>query len=125
MSRTRSRNLARSARASLRMDKERYVRGITEEVEGHFRANNLSPAYRALKKLCSKSTSQVSSVWTTDGRLVSDADEYRARWAEYFEQLNMADSPTRRLPTAGAQVVAADPQISEDTPSATEVRMAS
>ena len=89
------RNLTRSTRASLRRDKERYVRGIAEEVEGHFRANDLSPAYRALKKLRSKSTSQVSSVYTADGRcLVSDPDEYRACWAKYFEQLYMADPPT-------------------------------
>ncbi len=78
----RHRNLTRSARASLRMDKERYVWGIAEEVEGHFRANDLSPAYRALKKLRSNSTSQVSSVRTADGRMVSDADEHRARWAK-------------------------------------------
>ncbi len=97
---------------------------LIEEVEGHFRANDLSPAYRALKKLRSKSTSQVSSVRTADGRLVSDADEYRARWAEYFGQLYMADPPSRPLPTADAQVVAADPWISEDTPSIAEVRMA-
>ncbi len=98
----RHRNLTRSARASLRMDKERYVRGIAEEIEGHFRANDLSPAYRALKKLRSKSSSQVNSVRTADGRLVSDTDEYRARWAKYIEQLYMADQPSRRLPTAGA-----------------------
>ncbi len=99
------------------MDKERCVRGIAEEVEGHFSANDLSPAYRALKKPHSKSTSQVSSVRPADGRLVSDTDEYRAHWAEFFEQLYMADRPSRRLPTTGVQVVAANPRISEDTPS--------
>ncbi len=31
----RHRNLTRSARASLKTDKERYVRGIAEEVESH------------------------------------------------------------------------------------------
>ena len=119
------RNLTRSTRASLRRDKERYVRGIAEEVEGHFRANDLSPAYRALKKLRSKSTSQVSSVYAADGRrLVSDPDEYRARWAEYFEQLYMADPPTQQLPVAVALPPVPIPQINEDAPSIAEVRMA-
>ena len=118
------RNLTRSAKALLRRDKERYVRGIAEQVEGHFRANDLSPAYRALKKLRSKSSPQVSSVRTADGRLVSDANEFRARWAEYFEQLYVADPPVRRLPLADVQPVVANPPIDEATPSIAEVRMA-
>ena len=118
------RNLTRSTRASLRRDKERYVRDIAEQVEGHFSANDLSPAYRALKKLRSKSTTQVSSVRTADGRLVSDADEVRARWAEYFEGLYRADPPTRQLPTDDVQIAVPDPPIDEAPPSLAEVRMA-
>ena len=44
------RNLTHSARALPSRDKERYVRGVAEEVKSHFRANDLSPAYRAIKK---------------------------------------------------------------------------
>ena len=46
------RALSRRTRTLLRRDKERYVRGLAER---HLNANDLRPAYRALKKLRSKS----------------------------------------------------------------------
>ena len=39
------RTLSRRARASLRRDKERYVRGIVEEVEGNLAIGDLEPSY--------------------------------------------------------------------------------
>ena len=50
------RALSRRTRTLLERDKERYVRGLAEDVECHLNANDLRPAYRVLKKLCSKST---------------------------------------------------------------------
>ena len=116
------RTLTRRARAHLREDKESYVRGIAEEVEDNFNANFLRPAYRALNMLRSKSAPQVSSIRSADGRLVSDAEEYRARWAEYFEQLYRVDPPSGQLPLAGEQMAAADPPIDVTAPSLAEVR---
>ena len=80
---------------------ERYVRGLAEDVECHLNANDLRPAYRALKKVHSKSTSQVSAIRTADGCLVSDADKQMARWAGYFEQLFTVDPPSGQIRTAG------------------------
>ena len=116
------RTRTRRARASLREDEESYVGGIAEEVEDNFNANFLRPAYRALKMLRSKSAPQVSSIRAADGHLVSNAEEYRARWAEYFEQLYRADPPSGQLPLAGEQMVAADPPIDVTAPSLAEVR---
>ena len=45
------RALSRRTRTLMRRDKERYVRGLNEDVECHLNANYLRPAYRALKKL--------------------------------------------------------------------------
>ncbi|MFV0264558.1 MAG: hypothetical protein ACK5JN_19375 [Kluyvera sp.] len=118
------RALSRRTRALLRRDKERYVRSLAEDVEGHFNDNDLRPAYRALKKLRSKSPSRVSAIRTADGCLVLDMDGQRARWAEYFEQLYRADPPSRQLPTAGLQMVDADPPIDEAAPSFDEGREA-
>ena len=56
------RALSRRTSTLLKRDKERYVRGLAEDVESHLRANDLRPAYRALKKLHSKSTSQMSAI---------------------------------------------------------------
>ena len=118
------RTLARRTRALLRRDKERYVKGIAEEVEGCFHMNNLQPAYRALKKLRSRSTPQTCTVRRADGRIVSDADEVRARWAEYFGQLYMVEPPSRQLSVAGVQMMTADPPVNEAPPSLAEVREA-
>ena len=60
--------------ALLRRGKESYVMGLSEDVECNLNAHDLRPAYRALKKLRSKSTFQVSAIRTADGCLVSDAD---------------------------------------------------
>ncbi|KAG0721028.1 hypothetical protein GWK47_047281 [Chionoecetes opilio] len=48
------RALSRRTRTLLGRDKDRYVRSLAEDVEGHLNANDLRPAYRALKKLRSK-----------------------------------------------------------------------
>ena len=56
------RALSRRTRTLLKRDKERYVRGLAEDVDCHLNANYPRPAYRALKKLRSKSTSQVSVI---------------------------------------------------------------
>ncbi|KAG0718622.1 Importin subunit alpha-1 [Chionoecetes opilio] len=103
---------------------ERYVRSLAEDVEGHLNVNDLRPAYRALKKLRSKSPSRASAIRTADGCLVSDMDGQMACWAEYFGQLFTVDPPTEQLHTTGLQAVDADPPIDETTPSLDEVREA-
>ncbi|KAG0725162.1 DNA replication licensing factor MCM4 [Chionoecetes opilio] len=118
------RALSRRTRTLLRRDKERYVRSLAEDVEGHLNANDLRPAYRALKKLRSKSPSRASAIRTADGRLVSDMDGQMARWAEYFGQLFTVDPPTEQLHTTGLQALDADPPIDETAPSLDEVREA-
>ena len=118
------RTLSRRTRALLRRDTERRVRELAEDVEGCFNANNLQPAYRALKKLRSKSTTQMGTIRTANGQIVSETDEVRSRWAEYFEQLYMAEPPSRQLSLAGVQMAAADPPVDETPPSLAEVRKA-
>ncbi|KAG0729261.1 Retrovirus-related Pol polyprotein from type-2 retrotransposable element R2DM [Chionoecetes opilio] len=118
------RALSRRTRTLLGRDKERYVRSLAEDVEGHLNANDLRPAYRALKKLRSKSPSRASAIRTADGRLVSDMDGQMARWAEYLGQLFTVDPPTEQLHTTGLQAVDADPPIDETAPSLDEVREA-
>ncbi|KAG0718623.1 Transient receptor potential channel pyrexia [Chionoecetes opilio] len=113
------RALSRRTRTLLGRDKKRYIRSLAEDVEGHLNAaNDLRPAYRALKKLRSKFSSR------HHGRLVSDMDGQMVRWAEYFEQLFTVDPPTEQLHTTGLQAVDADTPIDETAPSLDEVREA-
>ncbi len=79
------RTLSRRTRALLRRDKEWYVRALATDVEGFFNVNNLQPAYQAQKKLLTKPATQASINRTTDGRIESDKEDIRSRWAEYYE----------------------------------------
>lgn len=78
----------------LKRDKERCARGLNEAFEGCLHGNNLRVAIRALEKLHFKFTSQTSTMWKTDEQIVYVADEYRARWAEYFKHLCISDPQT-------------------------------
>ena len=111
------RTLSRKTRILLRRDKERYVRGLAEDVECHLNANALSPAYRPLKKLRSMSTSQVSAIRRAHGCLISDTHGKIARWADYFKQLFTVYPPSRHLRTV-------DPPIDETAPSIDDVKEA-
>ena len=108
----------------LRRDKESYVRSLAEDVEDHLIAKDLKPAHLALKKLRSKSTSQVSAIRTADGCLISDVDGQMAHWAEYFEQLFKVNPPSGQLQITWLQVVDADLPINEAAPSIDEVKEA-
>ena len=68
------RALSRRTRIFLRRNNDRYLSDVAEDIECHLNATDLRPAYRALKKLPSKFTFQVSAIRTEDGCLVSDAD---------------------------------------------------
>ncbi|KAG0721629.1 hypothetical protein GWK47_046104 [Chionoecetes opilio] len=114
------RALSPRTRTLLGRDKERYVRSLSEDVEGHLNVNDLRPAYRALKKLRSKSSSRASAIRAADGRLVSDMDGQMARWAEYFGQLFTVDPPIEQLHTTGLRAEDADPPIDETAPSLDE-----
>lgn len=102
------RALAFRTRARRTRDKERYVRGLAKMFEGDLKVNDLSPAYEALKKLCSKSTSRVSSIRAVDGGLISDMADQQAHWTEYFEQLYMAKPPNGQFQFVLLQTMVTD-----------------
>lgn len=104
--------------------KERYTMGFAEEAEGNLNANNLRLAYRVPKKLCSTSTPRVSSVRSVDGHVVSSMAEQQVRWANYFEQLCVANHPTRQLQTARIQTQGTNLLIDLAATSLGEVREA-
>ena len=68
---TTSTGLSRRTRTLLRRDKERYVRGLTEDFEFYLNANYLRSAYQALKKLCSKSTSVYFGLLLSEQQMIA------------------------------------------------------
>lgn len=65
-------------RALLGRHKTRYVRSLTEDLEGLFNANYHQSAYLAPKKLHSKPASCVSAAHAIDSCIMSDKDRQRA-----------------------------------------------
>lgn len=74
-------------RTILKRDKERYVRGLTNDVKGCLNTNALRPAFQALMKLHSKFPSSMSTIQSHDGKIESHANRYWNHWAKYFMQL--------------------------------------
>lgn len=54
--------------------------------------------------------------------MMSNADEDRSRWAEYFGQLYMAENTSRRQSLAGGEKTTTDPPVAATPPSLDEVR---
>ena len=67
--------LSHRTRALMRRDKERYVRGLSEDVKCHLILMTSDPPYQALKKLGSKFTSEVSAIGTADDCFVSNVSD--------------------------------------------------
>ena len=109
------RALSRRTRTFLRRNKERYVRGLAEDAERHLNANDLRPAYQALKKLRSKSTCQLSAL--SEQQMVAFYRTPMGRWPVELSTLNSG-----QLQTAGLQTLDADPPIDETAPSIGNVK---
>lgn len=72
----------------LKRDKQKNVRGLAENVDGHINANDLRPNYRALKKPRFEPYFQLAAIQTADDCLISGIDGQTARWAEEFCMMN-------------------------------------
>lgn len=106
----------------MRRDKERYGRGLAETVDIYFKANDLRPELRALKKLCSNFISQQSTIQKVDGHTVSDVDVYRVCRAECIGNLYTAVPLNGQLPLATLPMAAGDLPRVEILLSLNEVR---
>ncbi len=54
--------------------------------------------------------------------MASDADNVLSLWAEYFGQLHMSETPSRRLSLAGVEISAPNPPVDETLLSLAELR---
>lgn len=114
--------LRSTAARALRADKETFFRGICEQVTHHLWSSDPRPAYRGIKALhTSKSVPQRVAVRAGDGTVLTDDTAVVAHWAGYFEQLVKADPPARMLDITGSTVLEADPPVSCEPPSLTEI----
>ncbi|XP_069969587.1 uncharacterized protein [Penaeus vannamei] len=114
------RSLVRRAQTLLRSDKEQFIRNIAEEVDGYFLANDLRPTYQALRKLNSNPSSRMIAIRSVDGQIISDHVGVRERWAEYFEQLYLANPTAVSLDVSVVAIPVPDPPIIEDSLTLTE-----
>ncbi|KAG2461690.1 IF44L protein, partial [Polypterus senegalus] len=107
---------------ALRADKEAFVRGIHEQVTHHLWSSDPRSAYIGIKALrTSESVPLRVTVRAADGMLLTDDAAVVTHWAGYFEQLSKADPPARTLDISGSMILEADPPISCEPPSLTEI----
>lgn len=59
-----------------------YFHFLAGDVEGYHKANNLRPAYRAMKKFRLRSSAQTCNIRKADGGIMSDADDFWSLWEE-------------------------------------------
>lgn len=77
------------SRTYLERDRESYVRGFFEDIDGSRNVNDFRPAFRALKHY-SKST-PLSGTIRKAGVQISKPEGYRASWPDLLEQLYWAN----------------------------------
>lgn len=118
------RALSCKTRALVRRDEESCVR-FTKEINDPLNADDLQSVYHAPKRPHFKPVTQVSAVHKAEGCFISDMDEQRAWWAEYFGELYLGYLPSKHPQTGDLWVVDIDPPIHETPPSPKKVRSCS
>ena len=119
------RKLRRDTVRAVRVDKERFVRGICEQVEHHLWSSDARPAYRGIQALRSvQPHPRCMSVRADTGEILFEEEQVRARWAGYFEQLYKADPPAYQVEISEDPRVSDAPSVDTGLPSLGETRKA-
>ena len=101
------------------------MRGICEQVEHHLWSSDARPAYRGIQALRSvPSHPRCMSVKADTGEVLSEEDQVRARWADYFERLYKADPPVHQIDISDDSQVSDAPPVNTSLPSLLETRKA-
>ena len=101
------------------------MKGICEQVEHHLWSTDALLAYRGIQALRSvQSHPRCMSVKADTGEVLSEEDQVRARWADYFEQLYKADPPVHQTDIWDDPQVLDAPSVNTSVPSLLETRKA-
>jgi len=79
--------LCRQVKENARQDRESYIGQLCESIENCQKQNKSREVYEGVRKLTGKHVSKVSAVKDKQGKMLTDGQEVRGRWKEYFEEL--------------------------------------
>ncbi|VDP07016.1 unnamed protein product [Schistosoma mattheei] len=106
---------------SIRADKKKYVEELTTMVEKAAREGNMKQLYDTTKKLAGKCSKPERPVKDKEGRSITEIQQQRNRWVEYFEEL--LNRPASMNPP-DIEAAHTDLPISVNPPTMEEIRMA-
>ncbi|VDO89816.1 unnamed protein product, partial [Schistosoma mattheei] len=84
----------KKVKKSIRADKKKYVEELATTMEKAAREGNMKQLYNTTKKLAGKYSKPERPFKDKEGRPITEIQEQRNRWVEYFEELLNRSVPT-------------------------------
>ncbi|VDP50276.1 unnamed protein product [Schistosoma mattheei] len=110
----------KQVKKSTRVDKQKYVQELATTAEKAAREGNMKQLYDTTKKLAGKYSKPGRPV-KDKGRAITEIQEQRNRWVEYFEELLNRPAPTNPPDIEAAHIYL---PIDVSPPTTEEIRMA-
>ena len=113
----------REVKKSARSDKRQHLNEKARMAEEAARRGDTRAVYRLTKEIVGKTNVQDGPVKEENGRLLTDPDDRKNRWADYFE--NLLNRPSPSVPPDIPDSPFLDLLINENEPTADEILSAS
>ncbi|CAH8650448.1 unnamed protein product [Schistosoma curassoni] len=111
----------KQAKRSIRADKKKYVEELATTAEKAVREGNMKQLYDTTKKLSGKYSKPERPVKDKEGKPITEIQQQRNRWVEYFEELLNRPAPMNPPNIEAAHI---DLPIDVNPPTTEEIRMA-
>ncbi|CAH8530029.1 unnamed protein product [Schistosoma rodhaini] len=111
----------REVKKSIKADKQKYMGELETAAEIATREGNMRQLYDTTKKLAGRYSKPERPVKDKEGKTITEIQEQRKRWAEYFEELLNRPSP---LNPSNIEAAHTDLPINVTPPTIEEVKMA-
>jgi endonuclease/exonuclease/phosphatase family metal-dependent hydrolase/ribosomal protein S28E/S33 len=116
--------LRRFANKTNRRKKRKYLNDELREMDENFKQNNTRAAYAVVKQLKAGFQPTTSLCKDTNGNIISDAEEIKSRWKQYFQELLNPSGPTERHTSNNLTDRTADEEPTSSPPTLEEVKSA-
>ncbi|VDO60062.1 unnamed protein product [Schistosoma curassoni] len=111
----------KQVKMSIRADKKKYVEELAMKAEKAAREGNMKQLYDTTKKLAGKYSKPERPIKDKEGRRITEIQQQRNRWVEYFEELLNRPAPMNPPDIEAAHT---DLPIDVNPPTKEEIRMA-
>ena len=81
------REIKRTIRTEMKMAKETWIQGQSQEMEACIRKNNSKKAYQLVKDLTTEKQGNSTTIQDKSGKCLTKENEIRNRWTEYCSDL--------------------------------------